>query len=162
MTTEKNEQQQNITQANQLAEALADSAWQMTAEWGEFAKSSIGLPLTQALDGIGLQLVMSLGRKSIKEHMQFISNARKYLTPASYWLQRAAKRGLVDTEQAQAMREQMAALAKRLDQHAHSILQSSNEAQAALQNGEIVPADNAADANKGSGESPSEITAAHR
>ncbi len=149
MTTEENAsqqsvQQQNITQANQLAEALADNTWQMTAEWGEFAKSSIGLPLMQAVDGIGLQLVMSLGRKSMKEHMQFISNARKHLTPASYWLQRAAKRGLVDAEQAQAMREQMTALAKRLDQHAHSILQSNSEAQAASQNGETVPADNAA------------------
>ncbi len=126
MTTE-NAQQQNITQANQLAEALADNLWVTTAEWGEFAKSSVALPLTQAVDGIGLQLVMSLGRKSMKEHMQYISNARKLLTPASYWLQRATKRGLIDAEQAQAMRAQMEALAKRLDQHAHSVMQANNE-----------------------------------
>lgn len=128
MTTE-NAQQLDIGRANQLAEELADSVWLATAEWGDFARSSIGLPLTQAVDAIGLQLVLSLGRKSAKEHIQYISNARKYLTPASYWLQRAAKRGLMDPEKAQVLRGQMTALAKLLDQHAHSVMKNKKSSQ---------------------------------
>lgn len=123
MTTDN--EQQHISQANQLAEALADRAWKATAEWGEFAKSTVGLPLIQSVDGIGLQLAMSLGRKSVKEHMQYISLARKSLTPASYWLQRAAKRGLVDGEEAQSIRAQMHELVGALDKHAHLVMQRS-------------------------------------
>ena len=112
---------------NQMAEQLADSLWKTTAEWGEFAKSSIALPLMRAVDAIGLQLAMSLGRKQVKEHMQHVGNARKSLTPASYWLQRAIQRGLIDQAQAEHFQAQMKTLAKRLDEHAQTVVQAANE-----------------------------------
>ena len=124
--TEINTQQQGIN-PNHIADQLADTIWKTTAEWGEFAKSSVGLPLTRAVDGIGMQLAMSLGRKSVKEHLQHVSNARKNLTPASYWLQRATTRGLIDQVKAKELVEQMARLAKHLDQHAQTVVQATNE-----------------------------------
>ncbi len=119
--------QQENNNPNQLADQLADSLWKITAEWGEFAKSSVGLPLTRAVDGIGIQLAMSLGRKAVKEHLQHVTNARKNLTPASYWLQRAASRGLIDQDQNKELVEQMAQLAKHLDQHVQTVVQATNE-----------------------------------
>lgn len=156
-----NEQQQNITKANQLACALADGLWELTAEWGEYAKSSVGLPLIHAVDTIGLQLIMSLGRKSINEHIQHISQARKSLTPASYWLQRAAKRGLVDPEEAQKMNAQMAELARRLDQHAHVVLQAGNEKSTVQKNKETVQTEASKGAEEITGESAPEPAIAH-
>jgi len=125
--SETNNQSQNNVNPNKMADQLADAIWKTTAEWGEFAKSSVGLPLTRAVDGIGMQLAMSLGRKSVKEHLQHVSNARKGLTPASYWLQRAGNRGLVDQETVKQLAEQMAQLAKYLDQHAQTVVQATNE-----------------------------------
>ncbi len=125
--TKENERQQHITAANQQAEALADRLWTLTAEWGEFAKSGIGLPLIQAVDAIGLNLLMSLGHKSVQEHMQYISHARKRLAPASYWLQRAVKRGLVDSVDAQKINTQITELARHLDQYVQLVLQFSRQ-----------------------------------
>jgi len=127
MTELNAQQQQNNNNPNQIADQLADTIWKTTAEWGEFAKSSVGLPLTRAVDGIGVQLAMSLGRKSVKEHLQHVSNARKNLTPASYWLQRAGNRGLIEQDQIKQLAEQMAQLAKHLDQHAQTVVQATNE-----------------------------------
>ena len=73
-----------------------------------------------------MQLAMSLGRNSVKEHLGRISSARKGLTPASYWLQRAMKRGLVTEEQAEGLRAQLVALANRLDEHAQTVVQETN------------------------------------
>jgi len=125
--SESNTQQQSNNTPNQIADQLADTIWKTTAEWGEFAKSSVGLPLTRSVDGIGMQLAMSLGRKSVKEHLQHVSNARKNLTPASYWLQRAGNRGLIKQDQVKQLAEQMAQLAKHLDQHAKTVVQATNE-----------------------------------
>jgi four helix bundle protein len=124
--TDSNTQQLDVN-PNQLAEQLADTVWKMTAEWGEFAKTSVGLPLTRSIDGIGMQLAMSLGRKSIKEHLQHVTNARKNLTPASYWLQRAVTRGLIGEDQSRQLINQMAQLAKHLDQHAQTVVKAANE-----------------------------------
>lgn len=106
--------QQKGSPPNQIADQLADTVWKITEQWGEFSRSSVGLPLTRAVDGIGLQLAMSLGRKPVNEHLQHTSNARKHLTPASYWLQRAAARGLIGQEPFRQLADQMADLAKRL------------------------------------------------
>jgi four helix bundle protein len=125
--SENNTQQQSTVNPNQIADQLADTLWKLTAEWGEFAKSSVGLPLTRAVDGIGMQLAMSLGRKSVKEHLQHVANARKNLTPASYWLQRANMRGLIEQDKAKELAEQMAQLAKHLDQHAQTVMKATNE-----------------------------------
>lgn len=120
--TESNTQQKGST-PNQMADQLADTVWKIKEEWGEFARSSVGLPPTRAVDGIGLQLAISLGRKPVKKHLQHISNARKHLTPASYWLQRATARGLIGQEPFR----QLADLAKRLDQHAQTVVEATNE-----------------------------------
>ena len=122
--TQTKQRQQN---PNEMAEQLADSIWRLTADWGDFAKSSIGLPLTRSVDGVALQLAMSLGRNSVKDHLGRISSARKGLTPASYWLQRATKRGLLAEEQAERIRAQMLALANRLEEHAQAVVQATNK-----------------------------------
>ena len=122
--TDKNNQQKT---PNQIADQLADSIWKITAEWDDFAKSSVGVPLGHAVDSVGLHLAMSLGQKSVKEHLQHIANARKNLTPASYWLQRALSRGLIEQDKAKQLAEQMEYLAKRLDQHAQTVIKATNE-----------------------------------
>jgi|GEM_PF-3527567 len=125
--TKKNERQQHLAAANRQAEQLADGVWALTAEWGEFAKSSIGLALTQTVDAVGLNLLMSLGPKSVKDHMQAILRARNSLTPASYWLQRAIKRGLIAPLEGQKLNAQMTELAECLDQHTQSVLKINQQ-----------------------------------
>lgn len=111
----------------QLADQLIEALWTMTESWNDHAKHVIGLPLMHAADQIGLQLALTQGRTTVKQHLQHIANARKALAPMDYYLQRAAKRGLVESAQAESLRTQMIALAQRLDQHAKGIVQATNQ-----------------------------------
>jgi hypothetical protein len=117
-------QTQNPTQ---IADQLADTLWSLTEHWNDHAKHVIGLPLMHTIDHIGLQLALTQGRTTVKQHLQHIANARKGLAPMDYYLQRAAKRGLIDAAQVESLRAQMIALAQRLDQHAKGIVQATNQ-----------------------------------
>ncbi|MBI3771621.1 MAG: four helix bundle protein [Gammaproteobacteria bacterium] len=116
-----------IQNPTQIADQLADTLWSLTENWNDHAKQVIGLPLMRAIDQIGLQLALTQGRTTIKQHLQHIANARKGLAPMDYYLQRAAKRGLIEPTQIEALRAQMITLAQCLDQHSKGIVQATNK-----------------------------------
>ncbi len=111
----------------QIAEHLADSLWRMTETWNDFAKTTMAIPLIHAMDEVGLQLRLTLGRTPIKQHLQYIENARRALVPVDYYLQRAHQRGSIETVHAEQLRSRMIELAQRLDQHRLSIIQATNQ-----------------------------------
>jgi len=111
----------------QITEQLADSLWLITETWNDFARATVAVPLTRAMDDIGLQLRLTLGRTPIKQHLQHIENALRALIPVEYYLQRAHRRGLIEAGQAEQLRSQMINLAQRLDQHRVTIVQATNQ-----------------------------------
>ncbi|MDH5786322.1 MAG: four helix bundle protein [Chromatiales bacterium] len=111
----------------QMAEQITDTLWHLTQDWNDFAKSTVAHPWLQAMDSAALQLAFTLGRTTVKQHMQHLSNARKGLVPVDYYLQRALKCGLIEQPQADELHAQLTALAQRLDQHAQTVVQSANQ-----------------------------------
>jgi four helix bundle protein len=111
----------------QIAEHLADNLWRITQTWNDFAKTTVAVPLTRAMNEIGLQLRLTLGRTPIKQHLQHIENARRALIPVEYYLQCAHRRGLIETGQAEQLQSQMINLAQRLDRHRVAIVQAANQ-----------------------------------
>ncbi len=112
---------------NQLTEQLTDAIWRITETWNEYAKAVIATPLMRAVDDIGLQLALTQGRSTVRQHLQHISNARKALVPANYYLQRATLRGLIEPDKAEQLHAQMTTLARRLDMHSQAIVQATNK-----------------------------------
>lgn len=85
-----------VNNPDQIAEVLADSVWRLTETWNDFARTTMGVPLTRAMDEIGVQLRLTLGRTPIKQHLHPIETARRALIPVEYYLHRARSRGLVE------------------------------------------------------------------
>lgn len=117
----------NPNNPSQPAEQLADALWRIAEGWNDFARTSIAVPLMRALDGIGLQLALTRGRTTVKQYLQYIANARKGIVPVDFYLQRAARRGVLEPAQAEQFRAQLIALTQVLDQHAQSIVQATNK-----------------------------------
>lgn len=124
MSNEANSQTPNPIQ---MAEQITDALWHLTQGWSDFAKTTVAHPWLQAMDSAALQLAFTLGRTTVKQHMQHLSNARKALIPVDYYLKRAHKRGLIEQLQADELRAQLTALAQRLDQHAQTVVQATNQ-----------------------------------
>ena len=116
-----------VNNPRRLAEQLADALWRIAEGWNDFARTSLAVPLMRALDGIGLQLALTRGRTTVKQYLQYIANAQKGIVPVDFYLQRAARRGVLEPAQAEQFRAQLIALAQVLDQHAQSIVQATNK-----------------------------------
>ena len=116
-----------VSNSIQIAEQLASDLWQLAETWTDFAKTTMAIPLTRAMDEIGLQLRYTLGRTPIKQHLQHLENARKTLISVDYYLQLAQKRGLVETDHAKRLRSQMINLAQQLDRYRQAVVQATNQ-----------------------------------
>jgi 23S rRNA-intervening sequence protein len=116
-----------LTGPIQIAEQLADKLWRLTEAWNDFARTTVAVPLTRAMDDIGLQLRFTLGRTPVKQHLQHIENARGYLISADYYLQRAHKRGLMESTHVDQLRGGMIELARRLERHSQAIVQAAHQ-----------------------------------
>lgn len=125
MKNSESESQQPSMQ--QIVEHVANTLWRITETWNDYAKFAIAIPLMQALDGVGLQLAHTRGRTTVKQHLQYISNARKTLVSADYYLGRAIQRGLVELSLGGQLHAQMINLAQRIDQHSQAIVRAANQ-----------------------------------
>ena len=79
----------------QLAEKLADLIWQIVIKWDHFAKTTVGVQLVTAADGVGSNISEGTGRGSLLDNRRFIRIARGPLYETKHWLRRAYKRKLL-------------------------------------------------------------------
>jgi four helix bundle protein len=82
-----------------LAEELADLVWPMVADWGPFAKSTVGHQLVRAADSVGANIAEGYGRASPLDHQRFVRTARGSLYEVRHFLRRSDNRRLLTPEQ---------------------------------------------------------------
>jgi four helix bundle protein len=78
-----------------LAEQLADQIWQIVVKWDYFAKSTVGMQIVTAADGVGANISEGTGRGSLQDNRRFINIARGSLYETKHWLRRAYRRKLL-------------------------------------------------------------------
>ncbi|MBW2443557.1 MAG: four helix bundle protein [Deltaproteobacteria bacterium] len=83
----------------QLAEQLADEIWDIVIIWKYFEKITLGQQWVDAADSVGANIAEGAGRGTPKENKRFIRIARGSFNETKYWLRRAKRRKLVDTDQ---------------------------------------------------------------
>ncbi len=103
------------------AESIADGIWKEMAKWEAFAKKVVGEQLARAADSVGANIAESFGRFHYGEKLQFLYYARGSLYESKYWLNRALKRQLMQSEQVQHYASQLTSLARQLNAFASSI-----------------------------------------
>jgi four helix bundle protein len=105
----------------QAAEAVADGIWRRVAQWDVFARDVVGKQLARAADSVGANIAEAYGRFHYGEKLQFLYYARGSLFETKYWLNRARKRDLMPSAQAQDYASQLSDLARQLNAFAATL-----------------------------------------
>jgi len=100
---------------------LGEVVWNLTTAWNFFAKDTIGKPFTRSVDSIAANISEGHGCSHYKENQKFCGSARSSLAESQTWLDKAARRELVDAEQARHLYQDLEALRKRLNAYIKSI-----------------------------------------
>ena len=105
----------------QAAEAVADGVWRRVVRWDAFARDVVGKQLARAGDSVGANVAEAYGRFHYGEKLQFLYYARGSLFETKYWLNRARKRDLMPSAQAQDYASQLNDLARQLNAFAATL-----------------------------------------
>ena len=105
----------------QLAEKLCDDIWKIVGEWNYFEKDTVGKQLVKAADSIGANIAEGSGRGTPNDNKRFVRIARGSLNEVIFWLRRARKRNLLDTEQNEYLTKTLDELAPTLNAYLKSI-----------------------------------------
>lgn len=103
-----------------LAERLADAVWGLVAQWGSFARDTVGKQLVRAADSIGANVAEGEGRFHYRDNCRFIRIARGSLNETRHFLRRAYKRKLLTHEQIRQLKPLISELAPRLNAYLRS------------------------------------------
>ncbi|HWD41818.1 MAG TPA: four helix bundle protein [Fimbriimonas sp.] len=79
------------------AAKVADSVAAIVREWPPFDKQTVGLQLVRALDSIAANLVEGDSRFSNRESLRFFDISRASSREATYWLNRAHARKILNS-----------------------------------------------------------------
>jgi four helix bundle protein len=105
----------------QLAEALADTIWNIVIKWDNLAKNTVGQQMVKSSDGIGSCIAEGSGRGSAQDNRRFISIARGSLYETKHWLRRAFKRKLLTLAETEKLKGIMDDLTPALNGYWRSI-----------------------------------------
>ena len=84
-------------------EVICDEIWFGVAEWSPFAQRTGGEQLVRALDSMAANAAEGDGRHSDKESLHFFSIAKSSGREARFWIVRATRRRLLDTDNGEAL-----------------------------------------------------------
>lgn len=111
----------------QLSEDLADLIWQISANWDNFNRDTIGKQIVRSADSIGANIAEGTGRFSFQDNKRFGYIARGSLNETKHWLRRAFKRNLLKTEEIEKLKPIMDELAPKLNAYINSIEKSKQK-----------------------------------
>lgn len=105
----------------QLAENLADRAWELVSGWTLLARDTVGKQLVRSADSIGANIAEGTGRGSYQDNRRFVRMARASLYETHHWLRRAYRRKLLSDDQIKQLRPLLEELRPRLNAYLRSI-----------------------------------------
>jgi four helix bundle protein len=100
---------------------LAEVVWEVAIRWDFFAKDTVGKQLVRAVDSIGANLAEGHGRYHYKENRNFCYFSRGSLTETQTWLEKAARRSLIEADPARQLYQDLDTLRKRLNAYIQSL-----------------------------------------
>jgi four helix bundle protein len=109
----------------QLAEQIADLAWEVVLKWDNLAQFTVGRQFINAADSMGANIAEGAGRGSTAENKRFAKIARGSLFEVKHWLRRAYKRGLLSEKEIAAFQQLIDELTPKLSAYINSIGKSA-------------------------------------
>lgn len=112
-----------------LSEQVADLIWDITDNWDNFARSTVGHQIVRSADSIGANIAEGVGRWGIQDQKRFIYIARGSVNETKHWLRRAFKRNLLTAQQIDQLKPLIDELAPKLNAYAKSLDRSRQNAE---------------------------------
>ena len=100
---------------------LGEVVWDVVSTWPQLAQDTVGKQLIRSADSIAANLAEGYGRYHYKENLKFCYYSRGSLAESQTWLEKAANRKLIDTDQARQTYRELETLRKRLNTYIKSI-----------------------------------------
>ena len=100
---------------------LGEIVWNWVVLWDFLAKDTVGKQFVRSIDSIAANISEGHGRFHYKENQKFCYYSRGSLVESQTWLEKAARRELVDSEQARQLYRDLETLRKRLNVYIKSI-----------------------------------------
>ncbi len=99
----------------QIFEEVSDWAWEQVAKWKPFDREVLGSQLVRSADSVGANLVEGDGRFGDADAVRFFVISRASAREARVWIRRAAKRRLIEQEDADAQVAKLSYATKQLN-----------------------------------------------
>jgi four helix bundle protein len=100
---------------------IGEVIWSMVQSWDFFAKDTVGKQLVRSADSIAANLSEGYGRYHFKENQKFCYYSRGSAEETQTWLEKAARRDLIDREVARTLYERIENYKKRLNAYIRTI-----------------------------------------
>ncbi len=100
---------------------LGECVWQLVDGWSLFAKDSVGKQIVRSADSIAANLAEGYGRYHFKENQKFCYYSRGSAQETQTWVEKAARRSLIDEVTARDLYRDLDTFKKRLNAYIHSI-----------------------------------------
>jgi four helix bundle protein len=100
---------------------IGEEIWSMVLGWGFFAKDTIGKQVVRSADSIAANLSEGYGRFHFKENQKFCYYSRGLAEETQTWIEKAARRNLVEREAARIRYDRVETYKKRLNAYIRSI-----------------------------------------
>ena len=111
----------------QLAEEIADLAWNVVGNWGHLAQETAGIQLIKSADSVGANIAEGSGRGSPAEKKRFAKIARGSLFEVKHWLRRAYKRQLLTESEIKLFQKLIGELTPKLSAYINAIGKKQNQ-----------------------------------
>ena len=112
-----------------LAEEVADSVWDVAGRWSSLAKETIGKQIIRSVDSIGANIAESYGRFHFNNKINFLYYARGSLFETKFWLNRCAKRNLMEPNQVDNLASDLGDIARQLNGFVRYLKQQKRQPQ---------------------------------
>ena len=100
---------------------IAERVWNVAVEWEVFAQTTVGTQLVRAVDSVAANIAEGYGRYHYKENRKFCYYSRGSAEECQTWIEKAARRNLIERELARELYEALEILKKRLNAYIASI-----------------------------------------
>ncbi len=100
---------------------IGEVVWTMVHGWDFFAKDTIAKQMVRSADSIAANLAEGYGRYHFKENQKFCYYSRGSAEETQTWLEKAARRNLIEREPARTLYDRVESYKKRLNAYIRSI-----------------------------------------
>jgi four helix bundle protein len=100
---------------------IGEEIWAIVLSWDLFTKDTIGKQLVRSADSIAANLAEGYGRFHFKENKKFCHYSRGSAEETQTWIEKAARRNLLEREAARILYDRVETFKKRLNAYIRTI-----------------------------------------